>query len=95
MVNGLFSTEIEDKSLTKARVNKLMDFILSISPEKDLNSVRRRCGMVFQFPALLDSLTVYENLALGLRAHAVGANEIRELRVADRRDVAPLIDVIA
>lgn len=33
--------------------------------------VRKRCGMVFQFPALIDSLTVFENVAFGLRAHAI------------------------
>jgi phospholipid/cholesterol/gamma-HCH transport system ATP-binding protein len=37
--------------------------------EQQFFAVRRKCGMVFQFPALLDSLTVYENLAFGLRAH--------------------------
>ncbi len=31
--------------------------------------VRKRCGMIFQNPALLDFLTVYENVAFGLRAH--------------------------
>lgn len=31
-----------------------------------LARVRRRCGMVFQHPALLDSLTVRENVAFGL-----------------------------
>jgi phospholipid/cholesterol/gamma-HCH transport system ATP-binding protein len=33
----------------------------------DLYRVRQVCGMVFQHPALLDSLTVYENIAFGLR----------------------------
>jgi phospholipid/cholesterol/gamma-HCH transport system ATP-binding protein len=32
-----------------------------------LPKVRQRCGMVFQHPALLDSLTNYENIAFGLR----------------------------
>jgi phospholipid/cholesterol/gamma-HCH transport system ATP-binding protein len=40
------------------------------SPEKakQLALVRRKCGMVFQHPALLDSLTVYENVAFGLKS---------------------------
>jgi len=33
----------------------------------DLADVRRKCGMVFQHPALLDSLTVYHNISFGLR----------------------------
>ena len=32
-----------------------------------LPRVRERCGMVFQHPALLDSLTNFENIAFGLR----------------------------
>lgn len=32
-------------------------------------SVRRRCGMVFQHPALFDSMSVFENVAYGLRRH--------------------------
>lgn len=33
----------------------------------ELTGVRQRCGMVFQHPALLDSLTNFENIAFGLR----------------------------
>lgn len=39
--------------------------------EAEFFPVRRRCGMVFQFPALLDSLDIYENLAFGIRALGV------------------------
>jgi len=31
--------------------------------------VRKKVGMVFQHPALFDSLTVFENVAFGLRKH--------------------------
>jgi phospholipid/cholesterol/gamma-HCH transport system ATP-binding protein len=37
--------------------------------ESQLYPVRRRIGMVFQYAALFDSLTVYENVAFGLRHH--------------------------
>lgn len=35
--------------------------------ESELLRVRKNCGLVFQQPALFDSLTIYENLAFGLR----------------------------
>jgi phospholipid/cholesterol/gamma-HCH transport system ATP-binding protein len=41
--------------------------LFSPGKEGDLSKVRQLCGMVFQHPALLDSLTNYENIAFGLR----------------------------
>ena len=35
--------------------------------ERDLNSTREHMGMVFQYAALFDSLSVYENVAFGPR----------------------------
>lgn len=35
--------------------------------EDELNTVRERMGMVFQYAALFDSLSVFENVAFGLR----------------------------
>jgi len=35
--------------------------------KRDLPSIRQKCGMVFQHPALLDSLSIYENVSFGLR----------------------------
>jgi phospholipid/cholesterol/gamma-HCH transport system ATP-binding protein len=35
--------------------------------EQSLADVRRKCGMVFQHPALLDSLTILGNVSFGLR----------------------------
>jgi phospholipid/cholesterol/gamma-HCH transport system ATP-binding protein len=35
----------------------------------EMNRVRQKFGMVFQYAALLDSLTVYENVAFPLREH--------------------------
>src|ERR1035437_6672917 len=41
------------------------------TPERidELTLVRQRCGMVFQHPALLDSLTNFKNIAFGLRSN--------------------------
>jgi phospholipid/cholesterol/gamma-HCH transport system ATP-binding protein len=38
-------------------------------PERDVNQVRKRMGMLFQGAALFDSLTVGENVGLALREH--------------------------
>lgn len=37
--------------------------------EQDYLPIRKKCGMVFQHPALFDSLTIFENIAFGLRKH--------------------------
>ena len=42
---------------------------LLLSMRKQLTAVRRRMGMVFQYSALFDSMTVGENVAFGLRQH--------------------------
>lgn len=34
---------------------------------KDLVTFRKTCGYIFQYPALLDSLNIYENIAFALR----------------------------
>lgn len=47
--------------------------------EQQFLPIRKKCGMVFQHPALFDSLTVYENIAFGLRKHLrLSENEIKE-----------------
>jgi phospholipid/cholesterol/gamma-HCH transport system ATP-binding protein len=57
---------------------------------KDLDSqglaaVRRKCGMVFQHPALLDSLTVYDNVSFGLRTPQY--REVKDLTEKQIRQV--------
>lgn len=37
--------------------------------------VRKKCGMVFQHPALFDSLTIFENVAFGIRKHEPEVDE--------------------
>ena len=47
--------------------------------EKQMQEIRKSCGMVFQQPALFDSISIYENLAYGLRRHFdFSENIIRE-----------------
>lgn len=45
--------------------------------EDGLAAIRKRCGMVFQHPALLDSLTVFENVRFGLKGRS--AQDIRKI----------------
>ena len=58
--------------------------------ERELNRVRQRFGMVFQYSALLDSMNVLENVAFPLREHTkLAEKEIRE-RVRDKLGVLGL-----
>jgi phospholipid/cholesterol/gamma-HCH transport system ATP-binding protein len=38
--------------------------------EDEFFRIRKKCGMVFQFPTLFDSINVFENVAFGLRRHS-------------------------
>lgn len=61
--------------------------------ERQLNRIRRRFGMVFQYSALLDSMNVLENVAFPLREHTKLSNqEIRE-RVAEKLAVLNLTGI--
>ena len=52
--------------------------------DRELNRVRRKLGMVFQYSALLDSMNVLDNVAFPLREHTkLKEKEIRE-KVADK-----------
>lgn len=48
--------------------------------QKELNEIRKKVGMVFQYSALFDSLTCGENVAFGLRQHTKLKNkQIKEV----------------
>ena len=61
--------------------------------EEQYLPVRKKCGMVFQHPALFDSISVYENVAFGLRRHftlsedEIGKRVKRCLRLVNLSDV--------
>ncbi len=47
--------------------------------ERELNEVRKKCGMVYQYAALLDSISVLDNVAFPLVEHTkLRRSEIRE-----------------
>lgn len=61
--------------------------------ELQYQAIRKKCGMVFQQPALFDSLTVYENVAFGLRKHfRLDENSI-SLKVAKALQLVNLKDI--
>jgi len=49
-------------------------------PNRELKDVRQHIGMMFQHGALLDSMTVFDNVALALREHT----NFSESEIADR-----------
>lgn len=49
--------------------------------EEQYLPIRKKCGMVFQHPALFDSLTVFENVAFGLRRHYQLPEEVVRAKV--------------
>jgi phospholipid/cholesterol/gamma-HCH transport system ATP-binding protein len=53
---------------------------ISSLSRKDLNVARRNFGMLFQSAALFDSMTVYENVSLGLTEHT-------QLSHAEKQDI--------
>lgn len=58
--------------------------------ERDLNRVRRKFGMVYQYAALLDSITVFENVAFPLVEHTkLSKKEIRD-KVMDKLKILGL-----
>ena len=60
--------------------------------ERELYRVRGRIGMLFQYGALLDSLTVFDNVALPLREHTrLAEREVCE-EVRRRLDAVGLVD---
>ncbi len=56
---------------------------ITLFSENEFFEIRKKCGMVFQHPALFDSLSVFENVAYGLRKTTkLSEEKIRE-RVAN------------
>jgi phospholipid/cholesterol/gamma-HCH transport system ATP-binding protein len=64
--------------------------------ERDLNRVRMKFGMVYQYAALLDSITVLENVAFPLVEHTKLSSKERKERVFQRlKDLGLDPDVVA
>ncbi len=61
--------------------------------EMEMMEVRKVCGMVFQQPALFDSLNVFENVAYGLRRHFKMSEAEIEKRVKESLSLVGLKNV--
>jgi phospholipid/cholesterol/gamma-HCH transport system ATP-binding protein len=58
--------------------------------EEELGPVRRKCGMVFQHPALLDSLSVRANVGFGLRQDV----QARPFTTAEETRIRHCLDLV-
>ncbi|QLY25389.1 ABC transporter ATP-binding protein [Bdellovibrio sp. KM01] len=61
--------------------------------EEEYLPIRKKCGMVFQHPALFDSLTIFENVAFGLRRHYQFPQEVIKEKVLKALRLVHLKDV--
>lgn len=86
--------------LLKPTMGEIMikDQEISCLSEEHLNKVRMDMGMVFQYSALFDSMTVGENVAFGLREHSdmeekeiikIVSRNLRMVGLADQQDRMP------
>jgi phospholipid/cholesterol/gamma-HCH transport system ATP-binding protein len=81
LIVGLLEPEGGEVGVDDAVVHRLDD--------EGLAALRARIGFVFQFAALFDSMTVGENLALGLRRQGLGREEIAD-RTAEALELVGL-----
>jgi phospholipid/cholesterol/gamma-HCH transport system ATP-binding protein len=54
--------------------------VVSNSNDESLRILRKKCGMVFQHPALFDSMTIFDNISFGIRnePHEVKLKRVKE-----------------
>ena len=71
------------------------DAEISQMTEDELDRVRLKMGMVFQYSALFDSMTVGENVAFGLREHTAKTDEEIAHIVAEKLALVGLPDAAA
>lgn len=81
--------------LLKPQSGRILIGAQDIAPmnERDLNEVRKRMAFVFQYGALFDSLTVWENVAFGLLRHRKMKQSEMDQIVSDRLDAVGLHSV--
>jgi phospholipid/cholesterol/gamma-HCH transport system ATP-binding protein len=73
----------------------LDDQDLTALNEENYGEIRKKCGMVFQQPALFDSLSIYENVAYGMRRSLQINEQEIDLRVRESLKLVHLSAQIA
>lgn len=63
--------------------------------ETQFGPIRKKCGLVFQLPALLDSRTVFENVTFGIRDLPLKTQIERTLKILEEVDLGYLKDVVS
>jgi phospholipid/cholesterol/gamma-HCH transport system ATP-binding protein len=63
---------------------------VSTADPEGLSHLRRQIGYVFQFAALFDSMTIAENVGMGLRRNPEVSPEFREARVQEALELVDL-----
>lgn len=62
--------------------------LASVRKERELHEIRKQFGMLFQYAALFDSMTVWENVSFGLRrVRGLGEEEAKRRAVETLRKV--------
>lgn len=61
---------------------------------RDKNKIFKECGYVFQFAALLDSLSVFENIALYHLENGVSIKDVRPLVIEKVKSVGLSVDIL-
>ena len=84
-LNGLLLPNKGDIKIDNHIINKLSF--------KDLQSVRKKMAMVFQFGALFDSMTVYENIMLALDSLTKLSREQKKNRIKEALSLVNLENI--
>ncbi|MCK4650776.1 ATP-binding cassette domain-containing protein [Candidatus Babeliales bacterium] len=85
-VIGLIKPDSGKIMIDKQNIGKL--------DKKELEQVYKKCGYVFQFAALLDSLNVFENIGITLLENGVSSENVRPLVMEKIRSVGLSKDVL-
>ncbi len=67
---------------------------ISAMTEKEMNSIRKRIGVLFQGAALFNSMTVGENIALPIRHHMSLPDDIIQIMVKMKLELVGLRDAL-